>query len=201
MDQDKVLKIALEQSAIGTASLIYFMQMWLAYLFGDYQLASKMAELSRNLGELYPSRFEVVNHAFYDGLTSLILARKTKRKKWNILAENAIDKMKNWAEEGACACQHKLALLNAELAFSTERYDEAKLGYDTAIVMAGESGFIQDQALACERAAVFHLDHFGESLANHYSDQAHNYYLEWGALNKADQIRRRQVTRLITRVV
>jgi histidine kinase len=63
----------------------------------------------------------------------------------------------------------------------------AKRLYDAAIHMASRNGYLNDKALAHERAFLFHLKHDDEDrfwTTNHYND-AVQAYCDWNAYEKA----------------
>ena len=85
--------------------------------------------------------------------------------------------------------RHKLRLLEAEnLYHLCNDRDAAAVAYEDAINLAGERGFINDQALACERAGVFYSELGDSSTASQHFHNAHTYYLAWGAANKAKDV-------------
>jgi hypothetical protein len=57
--------------------------------------------------------------------------------------------------------------------------------YDEAIEAASHEGFIQEEALACERASEYleRMNDLKNAVA--YRSRAHSLYLKWGATAKA----------------
>ena len=53
---------------------------------------------------------------------------------------------------------HKGFLLEAELAVIQEKYSEAKLHYEKAILLSNKHGFLNEEAMVCVRYAIFHLE-------------------------------------------
>mmetsp|Transcript_27698 Transcript_27698/g.35378 ORF Transcript_27698/g.35378 Transcript_27698/m.35378 type:complete len:373 (+) Transcript_27698:203-1321(+) len=190
MDQEHLLKNAIERKHRNLELLIYLHCSWLAYFFGSYELASQMAGHAQAIiHETCSATFSVCNHAFFNGLISLALLRKTGDTKWKSIANESIEKMENWTKYAPENCQHKLFLLQAESAFFLGQDANAAKHYEMAIDGAKENKFIQDQALSCERAGIFYLAHGNVSKASEYYGQAHDIYLQWGAKGKADHIR------------
>eukprot|EP00957_Ditylum_brightwellii_P060742 4611847-Ditylum_brightwellii.AAC.1 len=189
MDQDVLLNDAIGSKEMALVSLIYHQCSWLAFIFGDYGLASKMVEKINEIDtSTYPA-FMISSYAFVEGLVSYALAHKTNEAKWEILGRNATDKMFQYASIVPINFQHKLLLLQAESLFFSGDSMNASKYYDAAIKTAGENNFIQDQAIAYERAGVFHSSEGSALIASQYFGQAHVSYLKWGAYCKADHIR------------
>ncbi|EMP06312.1 stage II sporulation protein E [Leptospira interrogans serovar Pyrogenes str. 200701872] len=65
------------------------------------------------------------------------------------------------------------------------------VGYERAIKLFQESGFISFQALSSEMAAEFHYKIGNFSLGNHYLGYAINLYSKWGALSKVSDLKSR----------
>eukprot|EP00957_Ditylum_brightwellii_P175853 13390765-Ditylum_brightwellii.AAC.1 len=70
----------------------------------------------------------------------------------------------------------------------------ACVGYECELWILGAlviGGFIQDEALACERAGIFHSTIQGENdIANGYFLRAYSSYEKWGAYCKAHHVRK-----------
>jgi tetratricopeptide (TPR) repeat protein len=189
MVQDKVLKEANDMNNSFLLQCIRFHRLWLAYILGDYVLASEMADKTRNVKEVSPGVYEVIEHAFYDGLTSSALALKSpKVKKWRIIASSAKAKMKKWATSTPENCLHKYLLLKAESAAMRGRKVRALELYQTAIAAAKKSGFVQDEAIAYERLGLFCMRQGDLVMGNEYMACAHQLYGTWGAVIKENQL-------------
>eukprot|EP00957_Ditylum_brightwellii_P070839 5383311-Ditylum_brightwellii.AAC.1 len=189
MNQDALILEAMDQKEMTLVSAIYHQCSWLAYIFSDYKLAFEMIEKGNVIDtSTYPA-FMISSYAFVEGLVSLALARETKEATWETLASKAIDKMAIYASILPSNFQHKLLLLQAESFFLSGDTVNASKHFDDAIKAAGENNFIQHQAVAYERAGIFHLSEGNTSLASQYYGQAHVAYLKWGAYCKADQLR------------
>lgn len=98
--------------------------------------------------------------------------------------ERDLARMKRWADNCEVNFRHLQYLMEAEL----ERLDgvrEAALEcYDTAIGAARESGFLRDEATACERAARHLLALDRRRAAEGYLRSAYHLYNRWGAQRK-----------------
>jgi PAS domain S-box-containing protein len=79
---------------------------------------------------------------------------------------------------------HFFALINAEKACSQKNTDRAMTFYDQAIDLARDNGNMNDQALANERAAIFHYQNNRIRIASLYMWDAIYCYSRWGAYAK-----------------
>jgi len=185
MDQEEFLKSALQKQHRNAVNVISFVRLWLAYLFRRSDVAAEMAERHREISKTEPLRLErVVDQTFYIGLIAIERARGGEVKEWRSIASESLEKMKVWSGNSAWNFQHKLHLLNAEMAHLNGARDAAAEAYDDAIRVAGEHGFVHEQALSCERAGIFYSETIGESVAAEYFERAKKHYLEWGATRK-----------------
>jgi predicted ATPase/signal transduction histidine kinase/tRNA A-37 threonylcarbamoyl transferase component Bud32 len=83
---------------------------------------------------------------------------------------------------------HKYLLVEAERSRVAGKRAEAIELYDRAIASAKENEYIQEEALANERAALFYLDWGQEKIARVYMTDAYYGYARWGAKAKTDQL-------------
>jgi GAF domain-containing protein len=65
---------------------------------------------------------------------------------------------------------------------------EAREHYDTAIALAQQHGYLNDEALAYERAGQFYLARGQSHLADHYLREARAAYTRWGAHAKVTDL-------------
>mmetsp|Transcript_34308 Transcript_34308/g.45436 ORF Transcript_34308/g.45436 Transcript_34308/m.45436 type:complete len:227 (+) Transcript_34308:2-682(+) len=173
-------------------ALVYHLHSWLSYMFGSYESASRYAKERQAtsstelvlFGGLFRRRY-----VFVEGLIAFAMAHKTDATEWKIAANESIKLLKNNAAHAPSNFQHMLLLLQAESAFLAKNNGDAAIYYDGAIEIAAENGYVQDEALASERAGIFHLKRDNTSTASHYYGQAHNAYLKWGAKRKASHLR------------
>uniref|UniRef100_A0A7S2A3M2 Orc1-like AAA ATPase domain-containing protein n=1 Tax=Ditylum brightwellii TaxID=49249 RepID=A0A7S2A3M2_9STRA len=173
---------------VQLTSRLQLYQMRVAYMFGDLDLAAHIVQESHNTEGIFNEKYEACEHLFYDGLVSFACARKTNEDKWTTFAQDSVGKMRRWAENAPFNCEQKLHLLEAEQCFCAGRRKEAEEKYASAILLSGTNGFVQDQALCYERAALFYLENGDIEEASTLYGKAHNAYLEWGARGKTDHL-------------
>ena len=83
---------------------------------------------------------------------------------------------------------HKCDLVAAELARIEGQVAVAMTYYDRAIEGALENGYIQEAALANERAAEFYRAQGKKRIAQAYMTDAYYGYIQWGAIAKVQQL-------------
>lgn len=187
MVQETALQRIVETNNNVAMRVFWLLRIQLAYYFGDMDLALKILK-SSNINYIKVHLFFYV-WTFFSGLVSLELARTTRRRRHRVRARKVINVMKKWVSAGAVNSVHKLQLLKAEYkALNGKDHDSVRHSYDAAISMASKAGFLQDSALANERAGLFFLQHGDEFWASVYLTRAHELYCEWGAQAKAGQI-------------
>jgi PAS domain S-box-containing protein len=89
-----------------------------------------------------------------------------------------------WAGYSPENFENRAALVGAELARLEGRMPEAEQLYEQAIRSARASGFVHNEALACEVTARFYSARGLEDIAAMYLARARDGYLRWGADGK-----------------
>ena len=89
-----------------------------------------------------------------------------------------------WAENCPENFANRATLVGAEIARLEGREQEAMPLYETAIRLAREHGFIQNEAIANELAARFYAARDLTTIADAYLRNARSCYLRWGADGK-----------------
>ena len=84
--------------------------------------------------------------------------------------------------------QHKYDLVEAEKARALVQIIPAMEYYDRAIQGAREHGYIQEEAVAYERAAEFYLSIGRDEIGKFYMRNAHRCYIHWGAKAKVKHL-------------
>jgi PAS domain S-box-containing protein len=99
--------------------------------------------------------------------------------------------LQSWAEQSPGNFENRAALVAAELARLEGRDLDAGRLYQQAIGSARASGFVHNEALACEMAARFYAARGFEDIAAMYFAKARDGYLRWGADGKVRQLQAR----------
>jgi predicted ATPase/signal transduction histidine kinase len=169
----------------------YTNKLILNYLGGNYDYARSLSELAQSY-LIASSGYPLITlYYFYDSLISLALyptAIASKQPQLLARVHGNQQKLANWASHGQTNYQHKYDLVAAELAKVTGQYWEAANLYEQAIVGANENLFLQEEALAYERAALFYLEQRKLKIAKTYFKEAHYLYGCWGATGKVNHL-------------
>ncbi|HEY9674519.1 MAG TPA: AAA family ATPase [Waterburya sp.] len=161
------------------------------FLYGDYEQALNQARESIN-SLVFVSGVPIqTEHYFYYSLTLSALYPSTssslQQEYWETLEANQ-KKMKTWADNCPENFLHKYLLVEAEIARISGKEIEAIDLYDRAITSARENGYIQNEALGNELAAMFWLGKGKEEFAQIYLKKAHYGYQLWGAKRKVEDL-------------
>ncbi len=192
-NEEEALPLLLEQNARTGLHYFYHHKLILCYLFGEYVQAVANAEhalkyLDGVLGLLHIPIFH-----FYDSLARLAVYLDSDRtQQQEILAkiEANQQKMQFWAHHAPMNFQHKYDLVEAEKYRVLGQAYQAMDYYDKALALATENGYIQEEALANERAALFYFS-IGKKIAKTYMTDAYYGYIKWGAIAKARDLEKR----------
>jgi predicted ATPase/signal transduction histidine kinase len=158
----------------------------IAYLFGDFAAAANAIERTTPHVDASMTEFALIDVHFYGALA-------VSRGRDEEYALTAIEEHRKHLESivdagGGINFQHKLLLIKGEQARLNGESERAASAYEDAIRMAGEGGFLADQALANEVAARHYLDRKLEKVAAVYLADARYGYEKWGATSKIEQL-------------
>ena len=190
MDEDAFVEENTKRKNVGALQTFWINKCQLAYYLEDWNEADALlVKFGKTKSTLATHVFAVI-YTFFSGLNNLALARSTKKKrKYKRAARPFIKLMKSWVQAGNMNLSHKLMLLNAEYeALNEHRGERLRKLYDNAIATAARGGFIQDAALANERAGICFSDLQDDYWAGNYIDRAYTLYSEWGAQTKVRRL-------------
>ena len=191
MDEEQYLNAQIEGGNHTAICYHYLLRLFLAYIFGRYEVAAQMYQrcFENGLPKHLMSRFGVCSCVFYGGLTALEMANiDPNNPKWLSVFEDSMSKMKKWAMAAAWNCEHKLALLQAEKLRNVGDQGAVE-AFERAARLANEHGFLHEAAIAYERCGIFLLAMGSGSSARNQYNKAYDAYLRWGALRKCEDIR------------
>ncbi|MBE9193404.1 AAA family ATPase [Gloeocapsopsis crepidinum LEGE 06123] len=183
----KMLPFFKKTSNIIAIFFIYFAKILLAYLFKKYQKSIENArEAEKYIGHTL-TMIVFIEYKFYYSLALLahysFVNVREQKKYLGIVVDNQ-EKIEHWAHYAPMNYQHKYDLIVAEKARVIEETLTAMEYYDRAIASAKEQGYIQVEAIACERAAEFYLSLGRKKIARMYMIDAYYNYFRWGAIAK-----------------
>jgi len=163
-------------------------------LSGEYEAALASSELARPAGWIRMEHIQNLELPFYSALAvaALINPENHERPQLRTCLAEYFEQLRQWkADAHSFSAQHKYLLVAAEIARLDGRDLEAMHGYEEAIKLSHEQGFIQGEALAYELASTFYLTKGFEITADAYLRNARHRYEQWGALGKVRQLEAR----------
>ena len=175
----------LKQRGNGSGLCWYYIaKLRLAFFWGDFEIALRMAHEAENIIAGLFSTPYVVEHNFFSSLTLAALynqANKSDQKTYGKRLRKNQKQLKKWAANSPQNNEHKYLLVAAEMARLKGQNVEAAAFYDSSIRAAQEAEFTQNEALTNELAARFYDGSNRASLARGYREQARYLYEKWGA--------------------
>ncbi|HMK48612.1 MAG TPA: ATP-binding protein, partial [Thermodesulfovibrionales bacterium] len=166
----------------------------LLYLYDAYPEAVRMAEEGEKYLASALAQFIVPAYYFYYSLALLAHYPEVgSRAQEGYLrrVQQHQKKMNNWATHCPENFEHKYYLVEAELYGLSGDMERALRSYDRAIALAGRNEFLQEEALANERAARFCLSKGINTAAANYMRESRRLYALWGATGKVEYLEER----------
>lgn len=167
---------------------IHFLQMLLAYLFGDFEIAAKEArELQVYLRAGAHPGFSGVLTVYCLSLLGAAHGQKgLARRRLLSQVKRNLRKLEEFALFVPDNCLHKLNLVQAEVAVVQRKHNVARHMYVLAISRSSELGVSWIRAIASERFACFLQKEGEKSSATDHFREAHSAFRSWGAIAKVD---------------
>ena len=158
--------------------------------FGRFEEAVAVCERAAEQGDITMVLFGQIASGwfpFYKALALLDRAGQVDEETaagYLSTAEALAGRLDTFAAAGPANFTHMAALVAAEQARLAKDQLTALDKYDAAVAAARAGRFVQDEALALERLARFHLAHGRTSSATRSLRGAHERYSTWGAMAK-----------------
>ena len=193
MKEDEFQKTVTDQKHLVALAKMHMMQLEARYLFHNLESAAELIGGFALPGDkAFPGFFGTVRAALFEGLTcfgmSIGASKSRESKKWHQKGLTHFKRMKAWVSAGNINCVHYLGLLEAEQAVSKGKLDLAKEKYNDSISIAKRNGFVQDAALAHERAGIFFLAQDDTPWAKYHVEKSILFYKDWGCTAKVDHL-------------
>ncbi|MGO8878419.1 MAG: AAA family ATPase [Desulfomonilaceae bacterium] len=190
-DEDKMLPILYESNERAIISAIFIQKLRLCYLFYDYQASVEYgAKAQQYLDGTRGSVLFPVAYFYYSlGLLSVFAESNPDERKAILRKVNSYQKqLENWSSKAPTNYMHKFLLVESERFRVLGRNHEAKRHYELAIAKARQSQYLNEEALAHERAGIFYLSTGDTLKAQNAIEEARNCYLTWGAMTKVKHL-------------
>ena len=170
-----------------TVFTYYSNKLMLSYCFYDYNNTTRYYEFGKEYEDGMPCTVNVALLCFYGSLSYLMLfgdATRLNKMKIRKKINSNQKELSRYAHHAPMNFLHKYHLVEAEYHRVLSRDAKAMEYYDLAIVGAKENGYINEEALANELAALFYLSRGRDKIARVYMREARYCYQKWGALAK-----------------
>ena len=161
-------------------------------LYEEYEEAFQASQEAEAILNVILGKYQVAALNFYQSIALIGLCKKTQSSN---LKDSYIEKvqsnqaqLKLWADSCSANFAHKYSLVDAELASFLGNKEKAIEGYNSAILLANQNKYLQEEALANELAAKFYLNGGQEELAIAPMQEAFYCYARWGAKAKTDRL-------------
>ena len=193
-NEKEMLPVHMEAGDSSAICVTYLNKLHVCYLFQDFEQALECADLADQYLHGVRGTPAVPVFYLYDSLARLALYdRAPPRDRALILGRVASNqrKMKKWAVHGPMNFAHKYWLVEAERNRVLGRDSRAVRCYDRAILLAREHQYMNEEALAYERAALFYLKRGRVVVAAAHLLDACYCYERWGATAKVRQLQKK----------
>jgi predicted ATPase/signal transduction histidine kinase/DNA-binding NarL/FixJ family response regulator len=174
--------------------MVYLYKLYLGYLFHDYSKVEQNIELAEAYLDSASCRFVVVIFYFYRLLGLLAFHPQKRLAEQDRLLDTIAQQSKQlekWAESAPMNFLNKFYLVSAERHRLLGEHTEAMSAYDRAISLAQENDYLNEEALAYERAGLFYLEWGKTTIAQIYLTNAYYAYERWGAKAKLSDLEER----------
>ena len=161
------------------------------FLSGDYAAALTAARQAALLSPVLVHNSKILDYVYYCALTgaagyAMLSAEEQRAWRERLAALQA--QLHEWAENNPPTFRDKYALVSAEIARLDGKSEEAMLLYADAIHSAHANAFVQNEAIAYERASAFYRTRGVDTIADLYLREARSCYARWGAEGKVRQL-------------
>ena len=193
-NQQEMLSLHQQSNDATAIFYIYFNQLILNYLFGDFEKALENAIEAEKYLVGVTGNFVVPVFYFYDSLVRLAGYTEDIDTNLEVILnklEANQEKMQHWAHHAPMNFLHKFHLVESEKnRILGQNWQAAEL-YDLTIKEAKENEYLNEEALANEIAAKFYLNLGKERIASGYMQEAYYCYARWGSLAKTNDLEQR----------
>ncbi|MDB5763132.1 MAG: hypothetical protein JWQ21_2127 [Herminiimonas sp.] len=161
------------------------------FIFGNYSEAKIAGDNGRIHAALSGAHIESRDNFVYYALTLAALfdqGTPEQQAEWRTVLKMHQDQIRIWSAVNPATFHHIDALVSAEIARISGQIQDAERLYEDSIQSARTGRFVQDEALAFERAAAFYRTRGFSAFADLYLREARACYARWGADGKVAQI-------------
>jgi tetratricopeptide (TPR) repeat protein len=167
-------------------------KMRLNYYYGEHEAVVSFAEQALPILPAFHGQVGEWEFFFFYALAAAARAQELsgpEREAHLKTSEELLAKFELWANVGPANFAHKRDLIRAEVLRAREDIPAAAAAYEAAIASAECSGFVHDEALTHERAALFYQAGNDIEKARLHTQAAVTLYDKWEAWAKSNALR------------
>jgi PAS domain S-box-containing protein len=195
-DSEEMQEAQFERLLGGNPSLrtqegwYWIRKMTARYFASDYSTAMEASSKAQPLLSSSRAMIEEADFYFYSALSLAASVTADNRVQHLAVLTQHLELHETWAENCPDNFENRAALLGAEVARIENRDLEAMRLFEKAIQSSRTNGFVNNEALAYERASEFYRVHGFSQFADAYLQNARDCYERWGADGKVRQLDR-----------
>ena len=178
-----------QENAQNTMGLCFFyvFKTQLAYICGAYEEAYAFSVKARELLHFITGFPSTMSGVFYGALCRCERFEPDDEE-WTGVLED-LEQLRSWSDGARENFQHKVLLLEAEIARKNGDVPLAIQCYSEAAAAARQNRFTHETALIYERFSQFWNELNNTELSEYYLKRAYHYYVLWGAQRKQRMLR------------
>jgi predicted ATPase/class 3 adenylate cyclase len=191
-DETEALRQSLETGDRAAIAALCYERALLLFVYSDHRAALECCELSAQhvdslLGTVYPPALELLSALVRARLLRDVRSSGERGKHLGAM-RRSLTKLKGWARAVPENHEHRVHLIEAELAAIRGNFEEAVNKFERAIETARRRGYVNELAMALEGAGRFYVAQRQERVAAATLRAARDAWLSWGASAKAAQL-------------
>ncbi len=166
----------------------------LAFYADDWERAHHHSNMAFKLREAAIGSWGLVSVLFYGALAKIRLmedALAYPRMRLLRQVKKYLSQLKSYMNQVPSNIQHRVFIIEAELARVDGQYEAAMQFLHEAMLAARAAGFSSEEAMAAEQLGLLFQSLKLQESADHWLAIALRLYAEWGALRKAESLLRR----------
>ncbi len=184
-----------DRSLVLAACRYWIRKLQLCVLNDDYEEALDAAAKAESLLWTTSAFIEQAEYHFYAAIAHLGAIEKGVTPDRNTTHIEIINvhrkQLQLWSDNCLENFENRIALVDAGIASLEGRDLDAERLYELSIRSSRQNGFIQNEALALERASRFYLARGFKDIADMYLFRAREGYIRWGADGKVRRLEAR----------
>jgi hypothetical protein len=186
MQEEEMIKKASGEKLASGYLWIFVIKYMLAAYMHDFEYAESFSYEIRK--HIHVTAFSLIKtvHLFMEGFVAA--ARGTNSRRNRSIARSRLKGLRKAAKNCPENLNNKVCILEAEIARFSYKHEKALQKYDQAVRLAEKDGCLHEQGLASERAGRMLIE-FGQlKQGQEYLRSAREFYSQWGATIKVEQV-------------